>query len=176
MERLRIQDRLPKLSADEQRILAAVACSMLYFLFTKSEVAGLILAGVAVTIAIYQAWKAFPFLGKPNIMGACGAVLTTLWVVRSQLPAHALLDGVEIAIINLLAETDTDPAAIMNFFIILDLLIIFVLIGSVAFAIYQGSQSNDIRPILFVIAFIVGGIMVIEIGASLIIGAAAPAP
>ena len=163
-------DRLPKFSPDEYRILATVGCAFLYFGFTKPEVFGLIAAGVAAILGLFQLWKAFPILGKPKFFYVASIVLTVLFVVHGNLPAHAILDAVEQELLTLLAGTDVDPAAIMNFFTLLDILIILVLVGAVAFAIYQGSQSNDVRPILFAIAFIVGGIMVLEIGSSLILG------
>lgn len=173
-----ISSKMPVFSPDEYRILASVGCATLYFGFMKPEVAGLISAAVALILLVYQGLKAVHFLGRPNIFVAIGVVLSFFWVLSASLPAHALLDEVQMAIETVLGVPDMPEAddalanGIDNFFTILDLFIIFVLIGSVAFAIYQGSQSNDIRPILFAIAFIVGGIMVLEIGSSLILSSA----
>ena len=168
-----ISSKMPVISPDEYRVLASLGCATLYFGFAKPEVAGLILAAVALILMVYQGLKAIHFLGRPNIFTAMGVILSFLWVFHASLPAHAILEGVENTIVNILNDSggDTDfTQAVGNFFNILDIFIIFVLIGSVAFAIYQGSQSNDIRPILFVIAFIVGGIMVLEIGTTFILG------
>lgn len=168
-----VSRKMPVFSPDEYRVLASMGCAVAYFGFTKPEVAGLIAAATALVLLVYQGLKAVHFLGRPSIFAAMGVVLSFLWVFHASLPAHAILEGVEQTIVNILNDSggDTDfTNAVGNFFNILDIFIIFVLIGSVAFAIYQGSQSNDIRPILFVIAFIVGGIMVLEIGTTFILG------
>jgi len=165
-----ISSKVPVFSPDECRVLASVGCATLYFGFMKPEVAGLISAAVALILLVYQGLKAVHFLGRPNIFVAIGVVLSFLWVFHASLPAHALLGDVEDAIIEVLGgEASPFTAGVETFFTVLDLFIIFILIGSVAFAIYQGSQANDIRPILFVIAFVVGGIMVLELGSSLIL-------
>lgn len=176
-----VSKQLPVVTPDEYRLLSSLGFSTLYLACTKPEIAGLVFAAVALTLLLYQGLKSLHFLGRPNIFLAIGVVLSFLWVLSSSLPAHALLEAVEESIKKVLGvddipdpENSDDPAAplavaVIRFFTILDLFIVFVLIGSVAFAIYQGSQSNDVRPILFAIAFIVGGIMVLEIGSSMIL-------
>ena len=169
-----VSDKMPVFSPDEYRIVASVGCAVAYFGFTKPQVAGLIAAATALILLVHQGMKALNFTSRPNFFIAISLVLSFLWVISSSLPAHAILEGVEQAIRTILiddlnGEQELDDA-ITTFFTVLDLLIIFVLIGSVAFAIYQGSQSNDIRPILFSIAFVIGGIMVLEIGSRLILG------
>ncbi len=170
-----ISNRLAVFSPDEYRFIIPLGCSFLYFCLAKPEIGSLMLAVTLLTLLIQLGSKVLNVPRKLNIPIATGATLSFLLVLGNALPAHAILEGVEQAIKDILATEIVDDAeleqGITNFFTILDLFIVFVLIGSVVFAIYQGSQSNDIRPILFVIAFIVGGIMVLEIGSRLILGA-----
>ena len=127
---------------------ATVACAVAYFGFTKPQVAGLVAAATGLILLVYQGLEVLNLKGKSVFFVSVCAVLSFLWVLSSSLPAHALLDNVETALIEVFDGSDASDqieAGVMAFFTILDIFIIFVLIGSVCIC-YLSRESIERYP------------------------------
>lgn len=151
------------------RLIALTVCAVIGMMAFKPLITGLTCVGVAVALLLNQLMSAFDLPGKSNIWMSVLPVYVLLFLTLFAQPSHALFDSIETSVNTVLGGTGVNTAAVALIFVIIELFIVFVLIGAVAFAVYQGSQSNDVRPLVFAILFIIGGVMAIEIGSTLLL-------